>query len=284
MKKKYFIIISLLFVVIFETTRCHSSQTEDHVKTDTITSNNYKINTPKTTKVDSLPLGLIKLQQAYPDFIDSICIDFLVWKDGTKMIYDDGKIKTNFDTLLNTADLQDQMEMKYVKGKNFDIPHKNFDPGRVRNEDFFRKMYGNSSQEAAKNLVTISWLPNSVNKKLRVTSINGVDKKLVAISAELEKLPHLKKYLDNPGGTFYWRVISGTNRLSMHSFGIAIDINVNHSNYWRWSGQQNADSIPYKNKIPLEIVTIFEKYGFIWGGKWYHYDTMHFEYRPELID
>ena len=28
---------------------------------------------------------------------------------------------------------------------------------------------------------------------------------------------------------------------------------------------------------------IFEKHGFIWGGRWYHYDTMHFEYRPEMI-
>jgi hypothetical protein len=28
---------------------------------------------------------------------------------------------------------------------------------------------------------------------------------------------------------------------------------------------------------------VFEKHGFIWGGKWYHYDTMHFEYRPELL-
>ena len=27
----------------------------------------------------------------------------------------------------------------------------------------------------------------------------------------------------------------------------------------------------------------FETHGFIWGGKWYHYDTMHFEYRPELL-
>ena len=26
-----------------------------------------------------------------------------------------------------------------------------------------------------------------------------------------------------------------------------------------------------------------EKHGFIWGGRWYHYDTMHFEYRPELL-
>jgi peptidoglycan LD-endopeptidase CwlK len=41
--------------------------------------------------------------------------------------------------------------------------------------------------------------------------------------------------------------------------------------------------IPYRNKVPFEIVSIFEKHGFIWGGKWYHYDTMHFEYRPELF-
>ena len=31
------------------------------------------------------------------------------------------------------------------------------------------------------------------------------------------------------------------------------------------------------------VVEVFEKHGFIWGGKWYHYDTMHFEYRPEII-
>ena len=34
---------------------------------------------------------------------------------------------------------------------------------------------------------------------------------------------------------------------------------------------------------PWEIVLIFEKYGFIWGGKWHHYDTVHFEYRPEML-
>jgi hypothetical protein len=26
--------------------------------------------------------------------------------------------------------------------------------------------------------------------------------------------------------------------------------------------------IPYKNRLPIEIVEIFEKHGFIWGGKW----------------
>ena len=41
--------------------------------------------------------------------------------------------------------------------------------------------------------------------------------------------------------------------------------------------------VTYKNDIPWETVRIFEAHGFIWGGKWYHSDTMHFEYRPELI-
>jgi len=30
-------------------------------------------------------------------------------------------------------------------------------------------------------------------------------------------------------------------------------------------------------------VEVFKRHGFTWGGKWHHYDTMHFEYRPELF-
>jgi hypothetical protein len=34
---------------------------------------------------------------------------------------------------------------------------------------------------------------------------------------------------------------------------------------------------------PSEIIEAIERHGFIWGGKWWHFDTMHFEYRPEII-
>jgi len=34
---------------------------------------------------------------------------------------------------------------------------------------------------------------------------------------------------------------------------------------------------------PDIVIDIFEKEGFIWGGKWTVWDNMHFEYRPELI-
>jgi hypothetical protein len=46
--------------------------------------------------------------------------------------------------------------------------------------------------------------------------------------------------------------------------------------------RHHLDAIAGAN-IPLAIVEVFERHGFIWGGKWYHYDSFHFEYRPELI-
>jgi hypothetical protein len=35
--------------------------------------------------------------------------------------------------------------------------------------------------------------------------------------------------------------------------------------------------------IPLPVVQAFERQGFVWGGKWLFFDTMHFEYRPEIL-
>lgn len=90
-------------------------------------------------------------------------------------------------------------------------------------------------------------------------------------------------YLFPSAGTYNCRVIAGTKRTSAHGHGIAIDIATKASDYWRWAGAKAGGKIPYKNKVPPEIVDVFEKHGFVWGGKWYHYDTMHFEYRPELL-
>ena len=72
------------------------------------------------------------------------------------------------------------------------------------------------------------------------------------------------------------------NALSVHAFGAAIDINVKSAHYWRWAKPNQQGVYQWRNKIPKKIIDIFEKHGFIWGGRWYHFDTMHFEYRPEL--
>ncbi len=226
-----------------------------------------------------------KLLKSYPDTLEKYENNYIYFKDGTKLIYDDYIEKKTYEELLNSASIKDMLEDDYLSinyDENFK-PKVNFNPGRVRNQEFFEKMYGDSKKNIEKNLVKIKWLENSQNRTLLVTKINGVDKKLQEVSKELDKLPkELKKYVLNPSGTYNFRKIKATNRLSLHSFAISIDINLAYSNYWLWN-KQSKGKFSYRNSIPKEIVEIFEKYGFIWGGKWYHYDTMHFEYRPELL-
>jgi len=213
-----------------------------------------------------------KLIAVYPQIV-GCKHNHIIWSDGTKMLYNDTKPKRDFNYLLNNADIEDMFRYSYIDGP-YSNPPKNYDPGRIRNGAFFKKMYGSSAREVRRHLRTINWF----GRHLRVTTINGIDRKLQAIERELKALgPRYTKYLTPPGGTFNWRKIAGTTRLSVHSFGAAIDINTKYSNYWRWSRGG------YHNRIPLKIVKIFERHGFIWGGKWYHYDTMHFEYRPELL-
>ena len=91
-------------------------------------------------------------------------------------------------------------------------------------------------------------------------------------------------------GCYNWRTIDGTaGRRSYHSYGLAIDIAVKGNKkptYWEWVRTWNSKwmLVPQTSLwLPPEpVIKIFEKYGFVWGGTWDEYDTMHFEYRPEL--
>jgi hypothetical protein len=66
-------------------------------------------------------------------------------------------------------------------------------------------------------------------------------------------------------GCYYPRFIAGTTQLSLHSFGIAIDINT-LENQRGTVGQMDRT-----------VVDIFKKWGFAWGGDWGYTDPMHFE-------
>jgi hypothetical protein len=226
-----------------------------------------------------------ELVKAYPEFLERIENNDLVWKDGTRMRIDDGKGAKAFDVLLDDPDLKDMFLMKYPLGEKERTPEVNFDPGRVRYLPLFKKMYGDCRTPGfMTNAVNVRWLPTKVGKNLKFTGINGASTKLQKVSDELDKLPdRFLEYLQPTQGTYDCRQIAGSKRLSAHAFGIAIDIAAAHSHYWLWSKPDREGRIPYKNEIPQEIVSIFEQHGFIWGGKWYHYDTMHFEYRPEMI-
>ncbi len=227
---------------------------------------------------------LDRLVAAYPDFLTGHDETEIIWKDGTRTPFDDGRQKT-LEGRLADADLDDQMLLTYTPGPVLDDPLVNFDPGRIRSEAFFRKMYGDCKKgEVQKRLVPVDWLPKHGGKPIKVTPINGVADKLRLVSDELDALgPEFIKYVQPISGTFNCRNVSQTDRSSAHGFGIAIDINAKFGDYWQWRQPKRSESLSYRNQIPWEIVAIFEKHGFIWGGKWYHFDTAHFEYRPELI-
>jgi hypothetical protein len=233
---------------------------------------------------ENIPIEVRKLMIAYPNQIKGYEENCILFCDSSKLIFDDGKNKS-IEDLLKIPDIQDMFTYSYSKSKKkITSIEKYHDAGRIRNDAFFKKMYGETAAEVQSNLVEIIWCSKLLNQKLRVSSKNDVHKHLLAVSDELDNHPEWKDYLKS-AGTFHWRNISGTKQLSAHSFGITIDIDTKHSNYWQWDcscKNENAD-LTYKNQIPIEIVEIFEKHGFIWGGKWYHYDTMHFEYRPELL-
>ncbi len=235
------------------------------------------------------------LQRAYPEHIREVSATEVIWIDGTRMPMHEQSYATARSVLENPT-LADQLNVTYRKGVPPEGVLPTDDPGRVRYEPFFRKMYGNTRAAVEKNLTRIDWMPAIFGKgtyHLNVTRVNNVHKKVKQISDELEELvrvhPEHKEFLKDPAGGYNWRKIANSRRLSPHSFGIALDISPSKSHYWQEELKRSnipvSEEAPvsYVNEIPLAIVLIFEKHGFIWGGKWYHYDTMHFEYRPELL-
>jgi hypothetical protein len=219
------------------------------------------------------------LVHAYPTALAGYDAHDLIWRDGTRMNFAAGD-SSSFDAELRDGSILAQMQQTYLPGMIMPALATDEDPGRIRNRAFFDKMYGDCRKgEVAPHLVSIVWLPHHWGRTLRVTDINGVAAALTAVSNELDAAPDdITRYLTNPGGTYNCRAVADAGQASMHGWGAAIDINVAHSDYWHW---HRSDAPP--RPIPATIVETFARHGFIWGGKWSHYDTMHFEYRPELL-
>ena len=130
-----------------------------------------------------------------------------------------------------------------------------------------------------------------------ITVHHNIAEKIRLIDSKIHLLaktdPEVRSYLKNISSieAFNWRNIAGSDHKSNHSFGIAIDIlpKKYHKKtiYWSWEQEKNRDwmLLPQSRlwAPPDPVVKIFLEERFIWGGNWDKYDTMHFEYRPELI-
>ena len=238
-------------------------------------------------QADDVATVLDVLVAAYPDHLAGHDGKDVIWKDGTRMPASDGRTQKSFDELLDAPSLVDQFAIPYPLGTDLRRPARDEDPGRIRNEAFFRKMYGDCRRgEISPRLKAVPWTAKNRGNTVMATSVNGVADRLAAVARDLDALPDATtKYLAPSAGGYNCRPIAGTQRLSVHAYGAAIDLNAAFGDYWLWAKNPAGQSgdIVWKNRIPLAIVDVFERHGFIWGGKWYHFDTFHFEYRPDIV-
>jgi hypothetical protein len=192
--------------------------------------------------------------------------------EGARVPFDDHKTKS-FDERLSSPDVKDIFLIPYRPGAIRPVESENEDPGRIRVESILAATYG-EKPAAAQVRTTFLGMGVRVHRSI-VPALERVAIRLKDARAN----PTLAPFLRRLSGGFASRTIAGTDRKSAHAFGIAIDLDKSQSDYWRWQ----RGPLRWRNRIPQAIVDAFEAEGFIWGGRWWHYDTMHFEYRPELV-
>ena len=148
-----------------------------------------------------------------------------------------------------------------------------------------------SHTEASDNIKTITFLGKTARiHHLILEKLTFVEARILA-AARTD--PLVQKWINDisVAESWAWRNIANSQARSYHSYGIALDLLPGSLDgkqvYWLWTSQhkENWWEVSYNDRYhpPAVVISAFEAYGFIWGGKWFRFDTMHFEYRPEVL-
>ncbi len=157
--------------------------------------------------------------------------------------------------------------------------------------DLYNKLWDSYSKKGTYQLIKrIRFLGYKVNvHKYLVPILASLEKEIINLSLRDAEVKDFLSGLETVSG-WYYRVIKGTHTRSYHSYGLALDLIPLKAGdlqmYWRWTREKTPEwwTTDYSQMWlpPLSVIELFEKYGFSWGGKWLFYDTIHFEYRPEI--
>lgn len=203
-----------------------------------------------------------------------------------------GKVSLNFckagESITLDPNMPDQsiiaaLYPAYPAGRGGRYTRPGFNPGRMRNELFLKLLYGKTEEDVRANCEVVEFFGQRLQFNTRQGAAEALRRVVGKLEVAVKHDPALKAYILPSAGTFYWREIKGSGRLSAHSFAIAIDLNTEKGLYWQWNptAEQLEDT---RANYPQTIVEAFEDEGFIWGGKWSAFDFMHFEYRPEYFE
>jgi len=158
--------------------------------------------------------------------------------------------------------------------------------------DFWNVLFGKTERDVRKLGQKITFLNHhAFVNNICVNPLEKIEKQIINAALTNSKVQAFIDELDIMY-SFQRKKIRGVGNLSFHAYGLAVDLVPKSFNgkhvYWKWSRvyDKNWAHIPLNKRWspPQEVINAFEQNGFIWGGKWLHFDTIHFEYRPELID
>ena len=195
--------------------------------------------------------------------------------DGRVLPYADGRVKTP-EERTGSPDLEDMMRVAYPRGPARAVTDPRDEPGRARVEPLFDATYGDHRGPLPMRRVRLGGGWVRVHPKI-APALERVAARLATLAQRSQPVADA---ILHPAGGYNSRTIAGTGRTSAHAWGIAIDIDPRVSDYWKWQKGRPT----WRSRIPQAVIDAFESEGFIWGGRWYHFDTMHFEHRPELLD
>jgi hypothetical protein len=161
-----------------------------------------------------------------------------------------------------------------------------------RSQHFYDALWrAHNRDEAYDRIKTLRFLGRSLMVHYAILEELSLVEEQILLEAKND--PQLRQWINriNTLDAWNWRSIADTQSRSFHAYGTAVDIlpssTGNLESYWLWTARTKSDwwTVPYEQRIhpPEAVVKAFEAYGFVWGGKWLFYDTMHFEYRPEIF-
>ena len=154
---------------------------------------------------------------------------------------------------------------------------------------FFNTLYrAHDRQESYDRVKTLRFLGTQIIVHYSILeALSLVEERILAASRTDPQVRNWIANIESMTGWF-WRNIVGSASRSFHSYGVAIDILARSTGgravFWQWAGP-NWFNITHEQRFhpPDAVIKAFESYGFVWGGKWLFFDTMHFEYRPEVF-
>jgi hypothetical protein len=232
------------------------------------------------------------VQEAYRPFIDSVAYedgDVVFSIGGRQIHFEDGRLldESGLDRRASCDPLFYRYPLEPLREPP--VPSAEF-PSPCR--DMVESLWGSTETEIRRHAGVVTFLDHRmfVNDVLRAP--------LAAVERDLEAAARYDGAVaDWIAGiditySFSSRDISATDTPSYHAWGLAFDIvpTSYHGRhvYWRWSralDRQGWQDIPLEDRWspPDRVVEIFERHGFVWGGKWGYFDMIHFEYRPEIL-